>query len=306
MILYYGIKGKHPLLESLKDNNPYLALGLLGLSVLLWVVLFINYIRNQILAPYTLKNNLEKIKTSGILREARILNAKKTSKSNSTLPAYELELSFKNLSNTEITEKIATVDSKPNERRFETGKNLNIVIDRDLTHPPYYTLANANPSINNQVITLKIVGLILLTVAVLFYYVYSYQTESYGMGWLFMSFFHPLIMCPIALLFNANLIKFMMRIIGLNNNTGTDVILLKFKGIKTTAKILSANQTGTYINRQPVVAFDIEYTDERNQVHQNTTKKIVDLLNMGMAHQGYVEILYLPENPDKFAFVSDL
>src|SRR3546814_9789441 len=80
---------------------------------------------------------------------------------------------------------------------------------------------------------------------------------------------------------------------------------LKYHGKKTMAEVVSAKQTGTYINEQPQVQFDLNYEDSRGQRHRVSMKTIVSLLNLDMAKQKEIEIFYLEDDPQKIAFVND-
>ncbi|MCC9073171.1 hypothetical protein LNQ49_16465 [Flavobacterium sp. F-65] len=302
VIMYYVINSEFDV-STLKDKDPWLAISVLVLSVLLWLILLIGYFQKWILKIFITKRNLEKVKIKGAVREAKIIKAIKTSKPKAKFNTYELELSFKNLANTEITHKTTIIDGKPHERRFEAGKKISLILNRDMKQPPYFIIATTTATINLLNLALRILGWLLLLVIVIGYYFYSYQTESYGMGWRFMSFGHPLIVCPAVLLFYRFLARFIFhKLTGINDNSP----LIKFKGIKTMAKLVKASQTGTYINEQPMIRFDVEYTDNRHHVHRGSLKKVIGLLELDITKQEQIEIFYLPENPSQIAFASDL
>ncbi|WP_276380246.1 hypothetical protein [Flavobacterium sp. H4147] len=302
MFLYYNIKSESDI-DALKDGNPYLALAYLALSILLWLILLVGYFRKWILQLFITRRNMAKIKAHGVLRESKILNAQKISKATSVYNTYELELCFKNLSDSEITHKTTITDLKPLAKRFESGNKLNILLDRDMNQPPYMMIASSEASINFRSFALRILGFVILSIAVIAYYIFSYRTESYGMGWRFLAFWHPLILCPAILLFYRILVGFIFRkITGLSD----DSLVIKFKGIKTSAKLIKVSQTGTYINEQPMMRFELEYTDTHNQLHRSSLKKVVGLLDLDITKQEYISIFYLPENPSQIAFTSDL
>lgn len=302
MLLYYSINSEFDI-KTLNDKDPWLALGLVLLSIILWLLLLIGYFNKWIVQIIITKKNLEKIKINGVHREAKIISAVKTSKPTSKFNTYYLELLFKNLSNTEITHKTTITDAKPHERRFEAGKKISLLLNRDMKQPPYFIISTTTATINPLSFVLRILGWILLTAAVIGYYIFSYQTESYGMGWRFMSFGHPLIICPIVLLFFRYLVQFIFRkLTGLND----DSVLIKFKGIRTRAKLIEVSQTGTYINEQPMMRFELEYADTKHHVYKNSLKKVIGLLELDITKQELIEIFYLPENPTQIAFASDL
>lgn len=302
IFMYYSIKSDDP--PSLTDTNPWLSLGILVLSVVLWVIILMGYFRKWILSNFIAKRNIEYLNKNGIPRKAEIIEAVKVSKDNAKYTSYELRLLFKNLVDTEIIQKTGVNDSKPQQRRFEVGKKVDILIDKDMKKSPYFIFTGTEATINILVIFFICLGWLTLVVLITGYYIYSYQTESVGMGWRFIAFWHPLVLCPaILLLYRVGLPRIFRLFAGSKKG---EAELIKFKGIKTTAKLLSANQTGTYINEQPMILFKIEFVDYQNRTRRAELKKIVNLLDLNMVKQETVEIFYLKENPDRIAFASDL
>ncbi len=301
MILYYNIKSESDI-AGLADQNPWLALGILALSLVLWGIVLTGFFRTWVLSSFIAKRNVDRLLKHGIEREAKILSAEKVSKEGATYSTYHLSLSFKNLVNTEIVQKTAVNDARPHEHRFEAGKRVNILIDGDMKSIPYLIFSGSEAGIHIPIISLIILGWLAVAAVVAGYYVFSYTLESYGMGWRFIGFLHPLTLCPLILLGYRLLGKL------LSNFTGEpeDVALIKFKGVRTNAKLLSANQTGTYINEQPMVRFELEFTDERQQKHKTSLKKIVDLLHLDITRQETIDIFYLKNNPQQVAFARDL
>ena len=302
MFLYYAINSEFDV-NTLKDKNPYVALGYLALSVIFWLIVLLGYFRKWIVECFITKKNLESIKRSGVQREAKIINAVKISKPTSKLNTYELELGFKNLADTEIRHKTTITDAKPHERRFEAGKKVSLLLNRDQKKEPHFILTSATATLNIRVLIIRALGWTALTLAVRAYYVFSYQYESYGMGWRFMCIGHPLIVCAFMLLLYRYLILFIFSKLG---GFGHDTAKIKFAGVKTQAKLIKVNQTGTYINEQPEMRFELEYSDHKHHVHRSTLKKIVGLLDLDMTKKEYLEIFYLPENPNQIALASDL
>ncbi|WP_149207002.1 hypothetical protein [Flavobacterium johnsoniae] len=302
MIIYYAVSSEFDI-TTLKDKDPWLALSLVAVSLILWLIVIIGFFQKWILSNFITKQNLENIKRNGVIREAKILKAVKISGNNAKYNTYELELLFKNLADTEITHRTEISDTKPHERRFEAGKKLNLILNREPKKLPVFVIANSEGAINPIGLALRVLGWLLVLALVGGYYFYSYQDESHGMGWRFMSFGHPLIICPLVLIFYRYLLRFI-----LNKLTGAngDSVLIKFKGIKTWAKLINVSQTGTYINEQPMMRFELEYTDNKHHVHRKSLKKIVGLLELDITKKEQVEIFYLAENPNLIALADDL
>lgn len=296
MILYYNIKSDS--IIDLNETNPLLALSAVVVSIILWVILLAGYYRKWVLNIFKTKRNIARLKETGLYREALILEV-----SGSTTNTCELRLSFKNLVDTPIIQKTTIHDSKPYERRFEAGKKVGLLIDKEIKNTPWFMLDSTETSINKKVMVLIHFAWLALSILITAYYLYSYRSESEGRGWRFMSFGHPLIICPAVLLFYRILITFIHR--KLSGKPGND-ILLKLKGVETMARIIKTSYTGLTVNEQPIINFELEYTDHRNQTHRGNLKKMIGILNLDMTKQENISIFYLKENPTRIAFTSDL
>jgi hypothetical protein len=276
---------------------------LVAVSVVLWIILLIGYYRKWVIRTFSIKHNIEKLKNTGEPREAKIIEAVKVSKPNVAYDTYELTLQFKNLSGSEIRQKTTINDSKPYERRYEVGKTVGILLDKEVNKFPYFIIASTEVSINKTIVVLINLGWLAFTCIVAGYFIYSYSSESEGMGWRFMCIGHPLLVCPAALLFYRILLTIIhSKFLGKPN----ELFLIKFKGIRTTARLIKASQTGTYVNEQPMINFELEFTDQHNQKHKANLKKFIDLLNLDLTKQEHVSIFYLKENPQKIALEKDL
>lgn len=301
ILMYYGIKSQVPL--DIEGSNPWLSLGLVVLSAVFWIMLLQGYYRKWILRSFSAKRNIEHLKKNGVYREALILESTDLTKPNAGYNTYELRLSFKNLVDNEIVQKAGVNDKRPYEHRFEVGKKVGLLIDREVNHIPYFIFESTEVSINKRIMTLKSLGWLLLLAVVVGYYIYAYQSESEGMGWRFMGIGHPLLVCPAVLLFYRLLLKFMM---GKLSAVPGNASLIKFKGIRTTAKQVAANLTGVYINAQPIVNFELEFVDQHNRKQIASIKKMVSLIDLDSTKRQTADIFYLQEDPQKIAFTSDL
>lgn len=297
MILYYNIRNESVI--NLRETDPILALVAVLVSIVLWVILLAGYYSKWVLKTFAMKRNIARLKETGIHREATILTAKEGGLSDT----YELSLSFKNLVDTPIIQRSIITDGKPYERRFEAGKKVGLLIDKDIKHTPWFILASTETSINKKVIALIHLGWLTLSGLITVYFLYSYHLESDGMGWRFMSFGHPLIVCPAVLLFYRILITLIHNKLSAKP---ADTTLIKLKGVETMARIINASYTGLTVNEQPMINFELEYTDYRNQTHKGSLKKIIGLLNLDMTKQESVSIFYLKEDPAHIAFTTDL
>jgi len=303
MIMYYGINSEYDI-QNLQYRDPWLAIVILDISILAWLILLAGYFKKWILRIFNTKRNIRYIRQHGVPRTAKILNAVKLKSKSAAYDHYDVNLSFKNLADTEVKEKISINDAKPVERRFEAGKTIELLLDPEVKRPPYFIFAASEANFKIARLILILTGWLLLLAAVIGYYIFSYQYESHGMGWRFIGFGHPLLICPVVLLFYRGLLwlifsKFM-------GGRGDDAALIKLKGMRTSARLITANQTGTYINEQPMIRFELEYTDHLGQSHSSSVKKIVNLLDLNSTKAETVEIFYLKDDPKRIAFAKDL
>jgi len=301
MVLYYSIRSEN--MPNLIESDPWFSLALVASSILLWIIVLIGYYYKWVIRNFGIKRNIERLKTTGIPREAKILEATRTTNAHVGYDTYTLNIQFKNLVDSEITHKTVVNDAKPYERRYEVGKRVSILIDPEVRRIPYFIFATTEVSIRKMIILLTSLAWLALLTAVVAYYAYAYQTESEGMGWRFMSIGHPLLICPAVLLFY----RFLLALIaGKLFGRPSEKFLIKFKGIETKARLLAARQTGTYINEQPMIEFELEFRDQHYQKHQVSIRKVIDLLELDITKQEYLSVFYLKDNPRRIAFAQDL
>lgn len=303
MILYYTINSEYDITD-LKDKDPWLALSVLAISVIFWAILLAGFFQKWVLSVFIKKYRLEKLLINGIRREAKILSVSKISKTGDKYDSYELDLSVKNLVDTEIIlHKAKVIDSKAHERRFETGKRVDLLIDQELKHIPCFVFASTEVTVNTKAILLGVLSWLIMLALIIGYYSYAYQSESFGMGWRFMSFVHPLIVCSTILLLYHILGKVVFRI---TEKKPDKLNQIRFKGRRAAAKIASTRQTGRFMNAQPVIHFELEYTDDHQHKYFKSLEKVVNLLELDSTKDESIDIFYLRENPEVIAFASDI
>lgn len=302
MILYYSINyaGGERHVGSL--STPYWALAYLALSLISWCWLFGQLFIKWIFQPLKEEKALKRLLKEGTLREAEVIASKKTGRMVKGNPEMEITICFDNFSQTPIRETVSIVDMRPTLRRFDVGKSMRLRISDNLTTKPILAIEGSEVEKDKQRI-IAILGWLLLIVLVIGYYVLSYHYEHQGTGWRFLTFFHPLLICPLILwgvkwLFSGALGNLFL---------GTrDALKLKYKGHRTEARLLGANQTGTYINEQPQIRFDLEYEDVKGVTHRASFKKVVSLLDMDITKATIIPIFYLEHQPQEVAFADDL
>lgn len=303
MILYYSINYAGGDRHAGSLSSPYWALAYFFVSVVLWGWLLSRLFFQWVIKPLKEERVSKRLLREGIARNAEILASKKTGKVMEGHPEMEITFRFDNLSHTPIHETVTVVDMRPELHRFNTGQSLHLRVSNDLKTTPIFAIEGSEVEWRGWRWLATILGWLLLTGLVIGYYMLSYQYENQGTGWRFLTFFHPLFICPFTILGIVWLFSGGLGSLFLGNR---DALELKYRGYRADARLLDAKQTGTYINEQPQVRFELEYKDRRGGTHQATIKKVVNLLDMGVTKATTIPIFYLENQPKKIAFYEEL
>lgn len=271
------------------------------LSAVLWLFIFI------LVSFYVYKITFQAQKQIGLLLrsgqrlEGKIITSENLNSSQKNLEQKDLAIEMENLKGEKIKHQMVVLDSKPWEKRFEAGNNIIFRIDPAFRQSPSLILEAAKTKINYRVFV--ILGVFIL--GIIGYYLYVYQTEGLGESWSFFGPWHPvLISAYCALLFFAIGSFVVGKFLG--GFSGKKKAKLKFAGRKTTAKVLKVMETGTRINNQPLVKFELEYTDQSGRTYKNEIKQILSILEIAQVNQSERIIFYLEEDPLLIAFEEDL
>ncbi|SHL52951.1 hypothetical protein SAMN05443634_110136 [Chishuiella changwenlii] len=298
-IIYYSTVSY----SDLANVNGKTSLIYLGISLLLWISVFGITFYLIYKSSFLTQKNIAYLLRYGKRVEAKIIEAKTAVLQNKKFAHKKLVLELKNFNRDTILHSLEINDSRPQENRYEEGNWITLIIDENFKKAPYITLDGIKTKVNYS---LYFIWLFFLA-AIISYYVYSYKTENFGYGWRFLSFEHPLIISPLVIFFIGFIFWLIfVKLMGKFSFRNKSSLELKFKGQKTIAKIISAEQTGTYINNQPQVKFELTYTDISGKIHHNSIKKIVSLMEIGNLQQKEKEIFYLIDDPNTIAFTDDL
>ncbi len=292
-----------------QEQNPYLALAYLGFAIIGWTVFFTYAAWVIYKQTFGLRKGVLKLSGEGRLIQGNVLETRWEKALKNGFLQKEVLVAFNNLSNTPVEVPILIVDTKAHLKRFEPGRTLALRVDADIKHPPYVVPDGLETKVNGSAVLLACGIWLSALIGLLTYIVYAYRTESQGYGWRFLSLWHPLILSLIilagALVIGYFLIyRYFMPLF--TGNKGKEAIKLLLYGERTTATVVKVYQTGTYINEQPEVKFEMTFTDRKNVTHQVSAKEIVSLLSLQDVHQQKRVILYLPESPTTIAFEEDL
>jgi len=304
MILYYPITYGAGLSRSVYTlSSPYGALAYLLASLVLWSMLLMRYFRRWIMKPLWDGRVLRQLVREGIPREAEVIAAKPGPQGADGSQEWEITIQFENHSGTPIQESLSVVDMRPELGRFAVGRRVSIRLSKQQGRVPMMAFVDADTYADKGRWILSTLGWMLLVGIVAGYYVFSYQFENQGTGWRFLTIYHPLLLCPLLLLGMRWLTEggFAKHFLGTN-----EALWIKYEGYRTEATLLAAEQTGTYINEQPQVRFELEYKDRIGNTHRVSFKKVVSLLDMSITRAATIPIFYLADHPQKIAFASDL
>lgn len=287
---------------SNNTENGMVALFYLGLSFVLWAIVLGStlwlILKNGILA----QRNLIYINSHGRRIQARIIKSQ-VLKEHQSWVSMQIGLEMNNFYGETVHHTMIMNDTRPNEKRFETGKTIFLKVDPDFKRNPYLLMEGSKSKINY---ILPLIWLV-FTGGVIAYYRYAYSTESGGLGWRFLELSHPLLVIPACFILFTGLFYLIFRIFIMGNKTGRDLLELKFKGKKATAEIVQVRQTGTYINEQPQVEYTLQFADQNGKLFHVSKKEIVSLLDIAkVSALKQREIMYLPERPEKFVFYDEI
>nr|WP_049482712.1 hypothetical protein [Stenotrophomonas geniculata] len=288
-ILYFGTSWPVALVDR---SAPWPALLLLALSMALWLTLLFAFLHYLLLGPPRALHRVQSILADGEPRSALIEQAEQTGVQVRGFAQWKLQLSFKNLSGTPIREQMLVVDSKPQLHRFEVGRHIDARLGRTPGAFPNIVLDGAQPELNVASLWRRGIGAALGIAAVAAAYVLAYRLQNEGLGWTFLSFGHPLLVCPLVLC------GYMLglRLLGRLLQADARGEALKYRGIGVEARVLKVRQTGTYLNEQPQVEFQLEYTDRDGRVQQVSVRRFIPLIDLANIPRENVTLLYDPDD----------
>ncbi|EOW2137420.1 hypothetical protein N5C16_14290 [Stenotrophomonas sp. GD03908] len=288
-ILYFGTSWPVALVDR---SAPWLALLLLALSLNAWLALLLAFLHTLLLGPPRALHRVHSILADGEPRDALIEHAEQTGVQVRGFAQWKLQLSFQNLSGTPIREQLLVVDSKPQLHRFEVGRHIDARLNRMPGAFPNVVLDGAQPELNVASLWRRSIGAAIGIVLVAAAYVAAYRLQSEGLGWTFLSFGHPLLVCPLVLCGYILGLRLLGRL--LQADARGDA--LKYRGIGVEARVLKVRQTGTYLNEQPQVEFQLEYTDRDGDMQRASVRRFIPLIDLANIPREHVTLLYDPDD----------
>jgi len=273
------------------DRSAEAAFFYLGLGLLLWGLLISLFSNKFLFSLIRTKKNQLKLKTTGRRIKAIVIYNSLIERTKDG-ESIVLDLEFKNLSGAIVAYSLNMHDSKPEEHRFDVGKEVNVLVSEDSKNP-MITLEAGKVGWNRPILTLILMTLAVIVLIPIGLLIYGYLYESRGNGWRYLSFWHPFILAPLMGLLYVAILIFIRGYFMKPNNS--DKLLLY--GKSTEATILGASETGTQINDQPQILVTVEFQDN-GRVIQAAYKRIYSLMSLSRLTAGQkIRIIYDAENP---------
>ncbi|MDR6515369.1 hypothetical protein [Chryseobacterium camelliae] len=291
--------------SDLANRSSSTAIFYLILSITLWTGIFLLALYMIYKYSFQAQRNIGYISKHGKKISAEIIESKTLGSISSKFERRSVIMEFDNLRGTTVWHTMEINDSKPAQKRFETGNTIYLWVDETFRKLPYIVLDGIQTRINYRLY----VAWLMFAVLVTGYFLYAYSLENHRYGWRFMEIGHPLIVSPFVIYGIILLIWLIFfKLLGKGGGfiAGKDLLRLKFAGLKTMAKIVKTEQTGTYINENPQFRFTLEYADSSGKIHQVTLTRIVPLIKLQTIQQKEREIFYLQEDPENIAFAEDI
>ena len=278
-------------------NSLAISYGYLGFSLLIWGYIIVFFVNNLFVKTFQQRSTIYSILRNGIPREAAVTRYQLIKYfPESNMNAIQIVLSFPNLRNTVIEHEMTFHDSKPQEKRFDVGKKVKVLLNPNISQEPYFILSDQKVAINPSGIILRgiFVGLLIAYIVGLYYY--FYMRDSFDFDWQFLTFMHPIIFSGVMTLIYV--LVFQLIVGKFFKNKKDEKIL--FSGRNAKADIISVSQTGVTVNDQPEIMIQVGFKDFRGTEHIAVYKKIVTLLNLSsVPKHGNIEILYDENDPKK-------
>lgn len=265
-----------------------LIVGLIG-----WIWFAKAQYKQYITAPDTLFKEVQQLQRNGKPVDAEITEVLSKQETKEGYVMTEIMVSFPNLVGTPISSSIDLYDSKPHLNRYEVGKKLPLRLNTQ--HGGQLPWITGDGEIVKEKSLKRWLYLFTIIYAIVVFII-NHIIFSDGKGWRWLSLFHPWVLIPFWGFF---VMKFTSKTLdGIESGfSGDNINELLLHGVETVGKITKANQTGRFINEQPEMKFNINYTDKNGQTHYVKKKKIVLLSDMHRYRLGEVKLLYLPSNP---------
>lgn len=263
---------------------------------------------NPMIRIYRRYSDAQKVSFSDTQVKGKIVQSEYNQKVKSAKGiVLNMKITLPNLVGTEIEQKFRFVDTKPEEKRFEVGNDIDIIIDEKAPPKQQFKLVGGQYKLNFKIIG----GLVFLLGLALYglYVLLSPAWESaHGDFDTFLQFFDLeevasllYIFIPTGI-FTTVLIEVLMK-----NITGKVEPKLIFYGYKAIAKITNVEETSLRVNDQPQVKFSFSFQAKDGRIYQGFDKEVIPLIDIGTVRDiQEKEVMYLADSPEKAVFTTKI
>lgn len=245
---------------------------------------------------------------AGRIVTGRIISA--DVKGSGSMARTSITVEFPNFSNSDVQETFMFKDTKPHENRYEEGKTTQLVLEEDPKKGPSVRLAESKIKGSN---TLSFIFFLLLAGSIYgTYALYQLVNKEIGGNWSnldHLDVMPGLSITGAAFIFSIVLMQLVFRAVrrGIGKKSKNKDAELKLYGIKTKAKILKVEETGTKINDNPVIRFHYEYEDQFGNSYKGKDQKVVGLIQLANINEvTEKDVLYLKDTPSESRMMDSM
>lgn len=282
----------------------YLSMSIIVLILGYW---FYKLLNSTLLSTFRRYRYHQYIYEKGKEIRAKIID-KKQHKENAIGQLITIIVEFNNFVGTPITESFRFTDTKPFQNRYEVGKSISVLIDRDSPNESKVQLVGGK-----AVLSPVVISIITAILGAYAYGCYWFFMKSWAMAeqdWdKFFQLFQDSEVSSLSLAY-AGVLTFMWLLfkgIGIGFVNNTKDTQLKYWGYKATGFVNKYERTGMTVNDNPQVRFHFSFTDSHGQTHQASDTKLIDMLDIGLIPtMKEMEVIYSADNPTAARLVANL
>lgn len=279
-------------------NDATSAFILLAIGCMGWLAMLVIFIYLFFFRTYKKIRHLRYLLDHGKNIQGSIINSN-ILRSGKNEDIMQLDVTFKNLANAEVTETLSIVDSKPELNRFGNGKRIDLVVDPNVNHPSIMIRGNTI-SWNMNIVIIGVISILLILSIGVGLLIWGYLKESHGYGWRYLNFGHPFVLIPII---GLALLLFVLFVSKMTFDKKSTKLLIY--GKQAVAIIKNVRSTGVEINGKPQGVINLSFEDEKGKTHKVNVKKTFDVFNMQQITPGNsINILYDVNNPKDIELIA--
>lgn len=286
--------------------NAYIVFAAVALTIIVWPYrLFLRPIFNL----FKKQKAMQRITQEGMPIEGEVVESQYfgAPRGNGT-KRIRITVAFNNFVGARIKEKFRFFDTQPQQNRYEVGKTIKLFLSDQAVGGKKVILAGSNPKTNPKFI---LVFLTLFSAAAYCLYTYViwpvWQIGGQNLDDT-IALFNNETAALLVMIYSGVMVFLLIlfRFIGKSMGIAANRSDYKYYGKVAQANITSFAKTNMRINDNPQVKFEITFTTDNGQTISSSVKKVIDELEIGRIHSmTHMEVLYLPEEPQKVQIPDD-